>query len=267
MNQRSPEFLTLFYAVVEGVCTITLNRPQVFNALNEQMKKDFNDALKEAEKDPSVRCLVIRGAGSKAFCSGQDLKEHSGKETHRSLKVSLERSYNPMIRKMRTMEKPIIGMINGVAAGAGLSIALACDYRIMAEHAKLIEVFIRIGLVPDSGSHWFLPRLVGMAKAFEYAALGDDISAVEAERVGLVNKIVSFAELEKATMELATRLAGAPTKAIGLIKRTLNKALSSDLDTLLDYEATMQEIASLTDDHQEGVRSFLEKRPPQFKGK
>jgi 2-(1,2-epoxy-1,2-dihydrophenyl)acetyl-CoA isomerase len=195
------------------------------------------------------------------------LKEHSGKGTLRSLKESLEKSYNPMIRRMRMMEKPIIGMINGVAAGAGLSIALACDYRIMADHAKLIEVFIRIGLVPDSGSHWFLPRLVGMARAFEYAALGDDINAAEAERVGLVNKVVASAELEGSTMELAKRLANAPTKAVGLIKRALNKALSSDLDTLLEYEATLQEIASHTDDHQEGIRSFLEKRPPQFKGK
>ncbi len=260
-------FETILYTISGGVCTITLNRPEIYNALNEQMKKEFNDALKDAEKDPSIRCLVIRGAGEKAFCSGQDLKEPSGKGTRRSLKESLEKSYNPMIRKMRMMEKPIIGMINGVAAGAGLSIALACDYRIMADHATLIEVFIRIGLVPDSGSHWFLPRLVGMAKAFEYAALGDDIGATEAERVGLVNKVVPSAELERTTMELAKRLAGAPTKAVGLIKRTLNKALTSDLDTLLDYEATIQEIASLTDDHQEGVRSFLEKRPPQFKGK
>ena len=252
--------------MIDGICTVTLNRPEVYNALNEQMKKELNDALKEAEKDPSIRCLVIRGAGEKAFCSGQDLKEHSANRPRRSLKESLEKNYNPMIRRMRTMEKPIIGMINGVAAGAGLSLALACDYRIMAESAKLIEVFIRIGLVPDSGSHWFLPRLVGMARAFEYSALGDDISAAEAERVGLVNKVVSSSELEKTTMELARRLANAPTKAIGLIKRTLNKALASDLESSLQYEATMQEIASLTDDHQEGVRSFLEKRPPNFKG-
>lgn len=262
-----PNFQTLLYTLSNGVCTITLNRPEVRNALNEQMKKELNDALKEAEKDPNVRCLVIRGAGEKAFCSGQDLKEHAGKETRRSLKESLEKSYNPMIRKMRSMEKPIIGMINGVAAGAGLSIALACDMRIMAEHAKLIEVFIRIALVPDSGSHWFLPRLVGMAKAFEYAALGNDITAQEAERVGLVNKVVPAADLEQATMELAEKLAKAPTKSIGLIKRTLNKALSSDLDTLLDYEAYIQEIASLTEDHKEGVQAFLEKRPAQFKGR
>lgn len=260
-------FETLLYSVKDGVCTITLNRPEVYNALNEQMKKEINDALKEAEKDPAVRCLVIRGAGDKAFCSGQDLKEHSNNSIRRSLKDSLEKSYNPMIRRMRMMEKPIIGMINGVAAGAGLSIALACDMRIMADHAKLIEVFIRIGLVPDSGSHWFLPRLVGMAKAFEYAALGNDVTAAEAERVGLVNRVVPFGELEKITMEIALRLAGAPTKAVGLIKRTLNKALASDLDSLLDYEATIQEIASLTEDHKEGLRAFLEKRPAQFRGK
>ena len=258
---------TILYEVERRVATITLNRPEVFNAFNEAMKKDMNDALKEAEKDPNVRCVVLRGAGEKAFCSGQDLKEHSGKDTRRSLKDSLEKNYNPMIRKMRSMEKPIIGMVNGVAAGAGMSLALACDMRIMADHAKLIEVFIRIALVPDTGSHWFLPRLVGMAKTFEYAALGGDISAQEALQVGLVNKIAPSAELEKTTMEIAEKLAKSPTKSIGLIKRTLNKALTTDLDSLLDYEAYVQEIASLSEDHKEGVQAFLEKRPAQFKGK
>lgn len=260
-------FETLLYSVTDGVCTITLNRPEVFNAVNEQMKRELNEAMKSAEKDPQIRCVVVRGAGEKAFCSGQDLKEHSGKENRRSLKESLETRYNPLIRKMRTMEKPVVGMINGVAAGAGLSIALACDMRIMADSARLIEVFIRIGLVPDSGSHWFLPRLVGMAKAFEYSALGQDIGAVEAERVGLVNKVVPAGELESTTMELARQLAKAPTRAIGLIKRTLNKSLTSDLDSLLDYEAVIQEIASQTEDHKEGVKAFLEKRPAQFKGR
>jgi len=251
----------------KGICTVTLNRPQAYNALNEQMKRELNDAFKTAEKDREVRSIVLRGAGDKAFCSGQDLKEHSGDENRRSLKHSLDTMYNPLIRRMRTIEKPIIGMINGVAAGAGMSIALACDMRIMADTARLIEVFIRIGLVPDSGSHWFLPRLVGMAKAFEYAALGQDIHAAEALQAGLVNKVVPAAELEKTTMDIAERLALAPTKAIGLIKRTLNKAMTSDLDTLLDYEATIQEIASRTEDHREGVAAFLEKRPAAFKGR
>jgi 2-(1,2-epoxy-1,2-dihydrophenyl)acetyl-CoA isomerase len=158
-------------------------------------------------------------------------------------------------------------MINGVAAGAGCSLALACDMRIMSSTAKLIEVFIRIGLVPDSGSHWFLPRLAGMARAFEYAATGRDISAEEAERVGLVNKVVPPEYLEQATMDLARSLAVAPTRAIGLIKRTLNKALASDLDALLDYEAMIQEIASKTEDHVEGVTAFLEKRAAKFSGR
>lgn len=260
-----PGYETILYTQQDGILTITMNRPDVYNALNETMKKELNEAFREAEKDPAVRCVVVRGAGEKAFCSGQDLKEHQ--RNKRSLKESLQKSYNPLIRKMRSIEKPVIGMINGVAAGAGLSIALACDLRIMADTAKLIEVFVRIALIPDSGSHWMLPRLVGMAKAFEYAALGDDISAAEAERVGLVNRVAPASDLEKETMLLAHRLAQAPTRTIGLIKRTLNKALASDLDTLLDYEATIQEIASQTGDHREGVTAFLEKRTAVFKGR
>lgn len=260
-----PSYQTLLYDITDGVCVLTLNRPDVYNAFNEQMKKELNDALKEAERDAAARCLVIRGSGDKAFCSGQDLKEHAG--TRRSLKESLERQYNPMIRKIRTMEKPVIGMINGVAAGAGCSLALACDMRLMSAKAKLIEVFIRIGLVPDSGSHWFLPRLTGMARAFEFAATGRDITAEEAERVGLVNKVFSPEKLEEETMALARQLAQAPTKAIGLIKRALNKSLSSDLETLLDYEAILQQIASETEDHKEGVSAFLEKRQANFKGR
>lgn len=260
-----PTYQTLLYNFTDGVCVITLNRPEAYNAFNEQMKKDMNDALKEAGNDAAVRCVVIRGSGEKAFCSGQDLKEHAGAK--RSLKESLEKSYNPMIRKIRSMEKPVIGMINGVAAGAGCSLALACDMRIMSGTAKLIEVFVRIGLVPDSGSHWFLTRLVSMARAFEYATTGRDISAEEAERVGLVNKVVSPEQLEAETMALAKQFALAPTKAIGLIKRTLNKSLTSDLDTILDYEAMIQQIASETADHKEGVAAFLEKRPAKFQGK
>jgi 2-(1,2-epoxy-1,2-dihydrophenyl)acetyl-CoA isomerase len=256
---------TLLSAAADGVLTITMNRPDVYNAFNDQMKTDLLDAFRNAEKDDAVRCIVLRGAGEKAFCSGQDLKEHGGSK--RSLRESLEKSYNPLIRKMRTIEKPVIGMINGVAAGAGCSVALACDMRIMAASARLIEVFVRIALVPDSGSHWFLPRLVGMARAFEYAATGRDIPADEAERVGLVNRVVAPAELEQVTLDTARTLAAAPTRTIGLIKRTLNKALEVDLDTLLAYEAMIQQIASGTSDHREGVAAFLEKRKPLFTGR
>jgi 2-(1,2-epoxy-1,2-dihydrophenyl)acetyl-CoA isomerase len=260
-----PTYQTLLCHLNNGVLTITLNRPEVYNALNEQMKKELNDALRAVEKDSNARCVVIRGAGDKAFCSGQDLKEHAGSK--RSLKDSLEQHYNPMIRRIRTMEKPVIAMINGVAAGAGCSLALSCDMRIMADTAKLVTVFSKIALVPDSGMHWMLPRLVGFARAFEYASLSDDIPAHEAERVGLVNKVVPAAELEKTTMQLAARLAEGPTKTFGLIKRTLNKAAAADLDTILDYEAYIQQIASESEDHKEGVKAFLEKRKPNFQGK
>lgn len=256
---------TLLTPSSDGVLTIVMNRPDVYNALNERMKQELNEAFREAEKDPAVRCVVLRGAGAKAFCSGQDLKEHG--TAQRSLKESLEKSYNPLVRRMRSMEKPVIGMINGVAAGAGCSLALACDLRIMSSAAKLIEVFVRIALVPDSGSHWFLPRLAGMARAFEYAATGRDIGAEEAERAGLVNRVTSPEDLERVTMELARTLAQGPTRTYGLIKRTLNKALVSDLSDLLDYEAVIQQLASETDDHREGVRAFLEKRPPAFQGR
>jgi 2-(1,2-epoxy-1,2-dihydrophenyl)acetyl-CoA isomerase len=260
-----PDFQTLLYHNTDGVLTITMNRPESYNAFNEQMKKELNDAFKEAEKDASVRCIVLRGAGEKAFSSGQDLKEHQ--ESKRSLKESLEKAYNPLIRKIRGIEKPVIAMINGVAAGAGCSVALACDLRIMSSEAYLLQAFVNIGLVPDSGAHWFLPRYAGLARAFEYAATGRKIPSDECLQVGLVNRVATPAELESATMQLAMSFAKAPTRAIGLMKRTFNKALYSDLDALLDYEAYIQQIASETEDHQEGVKAFMEKRKPEFRGK
>ena len=256
---------TLLSSISDEICTITLNRPDVLNAFNEKMTSELLDALKTADQDSGVRCLIITGAG-RAFCSGQDLKSHSGTE-RRSLRESLLKRFNPIIRRMRSMDKPILGMVNGVAAGAGCSLALACDMRIASDQASFIEVFIRIGLVPDSGSHWFLTRLVGIGKAFELATLGDKIEALEAERIGLANKVVAHADLEKVTMEYARRFAAAPTKAIGLIKRGLNKAAASGLEPVLEYESYIQEIASLSDDHREGLSAFLEKRAPNFKGK
>lgn len=256
---------TVLTALADNVLTITMNRPDVFNSVNEQMKKELLEAFRNAEKDPAVRCIVLRGAGGKAFCAGQDLKEYQ--EAKSSMKEMLEKGYNPIIKQMRTMEKPVIGMINGVAAGAGFSLALACDMRIMSDKAKLIQAFVRIGLVADSGSHWFLPRLVGTAKAFEYAATGRDIDAVEAKEVGLVNHVVAAADLEMATYELAGRLAAGATKAIGIIKRTLNRSMTMTFDELLAYEAMMQEVAAQSADHKEGVAAFIEKRAAKFEGK
>ncbi len=256
---------TVLSAAENGVLTITLNRPEVHNAFNEQMRKELLEALEAGETDDTARCIVIRGAGDRAFCSGHDLKEYS--EHKHSLKEALDKGYNPVIRKLRSIEKPVIAMINGVAAGAGCSIAFACDMSVMSSSARLIQAFVRIGLIPDSGAHWFLPRMVGMARAFEFAATGRDIGADEALRVGLVNRVVAPADLQSATSELAQMLAAAPTQAIGLIKRTLNRAVSCDLESTLDLEAKHQQTAQGTRDHEEGLRAFVEKRKPRFEGR
>jgi 2-(1,2-epoxy-1,2-dihydrophenyl)acetyl-CoA isomerase len=254
----------LLYRFENGVATITLNRPDVYNALNDEITFELQDAFKSVAKDDAVRVVVLTGEG-KAFCSGQDLKASSGQK--RSFLDSLHKRYNPIIRAMRNLPKPIICRLNGVAAGAGCSIALACDLIVASEDATLIEVFINIGLVPDSGSSWFLPRLVGTAKAFELASMGTKVKAKDAEAMGLITKAVPADQLDKAVADYITYYAQAPTKAIGLIKKMLNKAANSSLDEMLDYEAYSQEIAGNSDDYKEGVNAFLEKRKPSFKGK
>ncbi len=259
------EYTSLLYDVrPDGVATITLNRPEVFNAFNDPLSYELQDALKQVARDASVRAVVLTGAG-RAFCSGQDLKAAQGAEK-RSFYDSLHKRYNPIIRAMRGLPKPIIGRINGVAAGAGCSLALACDALVASTDASLIEVFINIGLVPDSGSSWFLPRLVGTLKAFELCSLGSKVSAEEALRLGLVNQVVAPEQLDEATYALASRYAAAPTKSIGLIKQMLNKAGTATLDEMLDYEAHCQQIAGESEDYFEGVQAFSEKRKPVFKG-
>ncbi|MGY2130927.1 enoyl-CoA hydratase-related protein [Hymenobacter sp. HD11105] len=257
-------YTCLLYDVRDGVATITLNRPDVFNAFNDPQSYELQDALKQVARDAAVRAVVLTGAG-RAFCSGQDLKAAQGEEK-RSFYDSLHKRYNPIIRAMRSLPKPIIGRLNGVAAGAGCSLALACDALIASTDASLIEVFINIGLVPDSGSSYFLPRTVGTLKAFELCTLGSKVSADEALRLGLVNQVVAPDQLDEATYALAARYAAAPTKSIGLIKQMLNKASASTLDEMLDYEAYCQQIAGESDDYKEGVQAFLEKRKPQFRG-
>lgn len=259
------EYKFLKYSLDGGVATITLNRPEVYNALNDEITFELQDALKAVAKDEKVRAVILTGEG-KAFCSGQDLKS-SASQKNRSFLDSLHKRYNPIIRAMRSLPKPIVCRLNGVAAGAGCSIALACDIIVAAEEATLIEVFVNIGLVPDSGSSWFLPRLVGTAKAFELCAMGNKVKASEALQLGLVNKVVGLESLDNAVMEYASYFASAPTKAIGLIKKMLQKSATSSLDEMLDYEAYCQEIAGRSDDHKEGVTAFTEKRKPNFKGK
>jgi len=254
----------LKYDVAGGIATITLNRPDVYNALNDEITFEMQDALKTCAKDEQVRVVVLTGEG-KAFCSGQDLKAGGGKK--RSFLDSLHKRYNPIIKAMRNLPKPILCRLNGVAAGAGCSLALACDMIIASEDATLIEVFINIGLVPDSGSSYFLPRLVGTAKAFELCTMGTKVNASEALALGLVTKVVPAAQLDEAVAGYTGYFAKAPTKAIGIIKKMLNKAATANLDDMLDYEAYCQETAGSTYDHQEGVTAFLEKRKPTFLGK
>lgn len=257
-------FETILYEVNEGRATITLNRPEVYNAFNQMLRKELLAALKHAEKDNSVRVVVITGAG-KAFCSGQDLKEVMAGKNH-NIAESLRQGYNPIIRCIRELPKPVICRLNGVAAGAGCSLAIACDLVIAAEEASLSEIFINIGLVPDSGSSYFLPRLVGSSRAFELATTGRKVPATEAAAMGLINKCVPAAQLDAAIEEAAAYYATAPTKAIGLIKKMLNKSFDGKLNDMLDYEAGCQEIAAATADSKEGIMAFLEKRKPQFKG-
>ena len=247
-----------------GVRTITLNRPEVYNALNDEITYELQAAFKELRKDDTCRVIVLTGEG-KAFCSGQDLKAAMGEEK-RSFSQSLHKRYNPLIRQIREIPKPVIGRINGVAAGAGCSLALACDIVLMADEASLIEVFINIGLVPDSGSSYFLPRLVGSSKAFELASTGKKVTGQEAMNLGLANKSVPLEELDNLVKEYTDYYATAPTKAIGLMKKMFNKSGNASLQEMLEYEAYCQDIAGSTDDYNEGVNAFLEKRKPDFKG-
>jgi 2-(1,2-epoxy-1,2-dihydrophenyl)acetyl-CoA isomerase len=256
--------------VVEGGdATLTLNRPDALNALNAQITTELHKALAEAKGDPAVRCLLITGNG-RGFSSGADLTQLE--DSYRrgepaALGDMLRDGYHNIILPIVHMEKPVVAAVNGVAAGAGCSMALACDFRIASDKARFFQAFIKVGLVQDSGASYFLPRLVGFAKAMELALLGDIIDADTALQYGLVTKVVPHDTLMDEARSFAEQLAAGPTRAFGLSKRALYFGVDSDLEKTMDYEADLQAQMALTADHMEGVRAFLEKREPKFEGR
>ena len=260
----NPTYTTLRYEVADAIATITLDRPEALNALTIPMKTELLDALTAVARDRGVRAVVLTGAG-RAFCAGQDLKERLEPDAV-PLAVELRERYNPIITAMRRLDQPIVGAINGVAAGAGASLAFACDIRVAAQSASFVLAFGRIGLVPDSGATWFLPRLVGPAKAAELALLGETMSAVDAERFGLVVRVVAADALAAEARATAARLAGLAPLALAQTKRALQRSWSVDLETALEEEAYRQGLAGATADHAEGLSAFVEKRPPRFTG-
>jgi 2-(1,2-epoxy-1,2-dihydrophenyl)acetyl-CoA isomerase len=260
----APTFAALRYEVSEQVATITLDRPDALNSLTVPLKRDLFDAFKTAARDPDVRVVVLTGSG-RAFCAGQDLRERLEPDAA-PLAVEVRERYNPIVRAMVELDKPIVGVINGVAAGAGASLAFACDIRIAAEGATFVLGFGRVGLVPDSGATWLLPRLIGASKATELALTNDPLSAVDAERLGLVAKVVPADELAAASRQLAARLAAGAPRALALTKRAMRRALESSLEETLEYEADLQGVAGRSRDHGEGIAAFIEKRSPRFEG-
>ncbi len=250
---------------VDGpVATLTLDRPEALNALTVPVKVALRAALESIAGDRAIRAVILTGAG-RAFCAGQDLAERDEPDAA-PLDVEVRERYNPIIRALRSMGQPVIAAVNGVAAGAGASLAFACDIRIAAEEARFVLAFGRIGLVPDSGATWFLPRLVGPAKAVELALIGDAVDAAEALRLGLVSKVVPGDQLLVEARAMADRIADGAPLAMALTKTALERSMSMDLDEALDGEAKLQGIAGASADHAEGLAAFREKRSPRFEG-
>jgi 2-(1,2-epoxy-1,2-dihydrophenyl)acetyl-CoA isomerase len=254
---------TIRQEVAEGVATITLNRPEVINALNGEMRRELLAAFKGIYRDDAVRAVVLTGEG-RGFCSGADLR---GGEGERQFRTVLEREYNPLIRAIRDCPKPVIAAVNGVAAGAGVSLALACDLVYASEEARFIQAFVRIGLVPDTGSTRELVRALGRHRAAQLIFTGEPLSAAEAKAGGLVNEVVPAEELQATVRDAAARLAAAPTRAIGYAKRLISADEVPTLDEALALEAALQELAGRTEDHAEGLAAFADRREPRFIGK
>ncbi len=251
--------------IINGVCHITLNRPSVFNSFNKTMALQLQDVLDECAVNPEIRAVLITGEG-KAFCAGQDLAEAIDPEGP-ELKSIVRDHYNPIIIKIRELEKPVIAAVNGVAAGAGANIALACDIVVAKKSASFIQAFSKIGLIPDSGGTYFLPRLVGMQKAMALMMTGDKVSADDAERMNMIYKVFEDESFVEEVIKLAENLATMPTYGLGLTKKAVNLGLFNSLEDQLDLEESLQTEAGETDDFTEGVNAFIQKRPAVFKGR
>ncbi len=256
-------YQTIRVEVAGGVATITLNRPESLNSINADMRRELMSALKAIGRDDAVRAVLLTGKG-RGFCSGADLRGGSGERDFRRV-VTAE--YNPLVKAIRNLPKPVLAAVNGVAAGAGVSLALACDLVYAAEEARFIQAFVKIGLVPDTGSTRTLVRALGRHRAAALIFSGEPLSATAAHEAGLVNQVVPAAELPSTAQAAAAALAAAPTRAIALAKRLINRAEDDSLDDSLALEADLQELAGRTDDHAEGLAAFAEKREPRFVGR
>ena len=250
--------------IVDAVATVTLDRPDALNALTVALKHELLTAFDQIGRDPAVRAVVLTGSG-RAFCAGQDLRERLEPDAA-PLDVEIRLRYNPLIQAMVALDKPIVAAINGVAAGAGASLALACDIRIAAEGATILLAFGRVGLVPDSGATWLLPRLIGGAKAAELALIGEPLTAVAAERLGLVARVVAADALVAEAAGIAARLAAGAPRALALTKRALAASWAATFEEQLETEAILQGEAGATTDHAEGIAAFIERRAPRFTG-
>ena len=250
---------------IEAVAKITLNRPEKYNSFVREMALELQNILDECGQDETIRSILITGAG-KAFCAGQDLKEAIDPE---SLEIEeiVRQHFNPIIRKIRGIEKPVIAAVNGVAAGAGANLALACDIVVAAKSANFIQAFSKIGLIPDSGGTYFLPRLIGLPKATAIMMTGETISAEQAESMGMIYSVYEDTEFEDSALKLAQTIAAMPTKGLGYTKKLLSQSFNNSLEDQLSLEAKTQALSAATEDHQEGIQAFLDKRSPRFTGK
>lgn len=256
---------TILYDVADNIATITLNRPDSLNAFNDRMIQETTDAFKQAGRETAVRCILLTGSG-RGFSSGQDLADVQARSAGFTIGDHLRHGYNKLILQMVSLEKPIIAAVNGIAAGAGCGVSLAADIRIASEKASFMLAFSKVGLIPDSGVNWFLPRLIGYTRAYEMAITADKVPAEKAYAWGMVNAVVPAEQLLETAMAWARPLASGPTTAYGMTKRAMYRAFGQDLAETLAHEAHLQTVAGRTHDYREGVSAFLEKRPAQFNG-